>query len=350
MSTGILSHDMVDQSHISRRTALQAMAGAGAIGLAGCLGDDDDVESITISASEGGAFAELATAYQRIVSNEGENVNVTLEQTAGDVANVRNVDARETDAGAMAHVNTAFAMTDQGDFEDESVDYVAPQGFNMIAYDAHWIALEDSGIETIDDLAGRDVWAFAPGWGFRTWIELALQNYGLWEDINAVNIESGDLAGAAEEGRVEAFIFYGVNGQGVPGFITEVETRNELRAIEVTEGYREAGQTVPGLDWGEFEVYGYEQDLGTDTMEGHIEAGSLWLSDSVSDEAAYELAELSHEHWDMGREAQPNYPDHSDVGTMAASMPVEDHPIHPGIADFLEDHGEWDDSWTRAEH
>ncbi|RQG94168.1 TRAP transporter substrate-binding protein [Natrarchaeobius chitinivorans] len=324
------------------------MAGLGLLGLAGCLGDDDETD-VRVGMGTGGTSEEMTQALQRVVDSESESARIITQGTSGDPENVRLYNDGDIDAHTGNNSSIIAAMNDEEPFAEEPVDEVAPQGFLLHTFHFHWLAVEGSGIETTDDLAGRDVWPLQPDWGIRQLAQDVHENAGMWEDLegSTVDIDAGDVAGAIEEGRVEAFIGYGANFTGLPGWLTEVDARADVYAVETTDTLRDGIDATEGMSANEIDVYGYDQDVGTDTLVTWDEPGQLWISEDVDDDVAYELARVSHEYVDEIREGQADYPDHSDIDIMTSGY-MSDVPVHAGVADFLEDNDAWDDSWDRS--
>lgn len=340
---------MRDASSVSRRDVLQGIAGAGAAGLAGCLGSGDETD-VTIAMGTGGTSEQMVQALQRVVDSESEDARIITQGTSGDPENVRLYN--DGDVGGYTGNNSSIlsATNSEAPFDEEPVDALAAQGFLLHTFHFHWVAVDGSGIETVDDLAGRDVWPLQADWGIRQLAQDVHENAGIWGDIEGgiVNIDAGDVAGAIEEGRVEAFIGYGANFVGLPSWLEEVDARADVHLVETNQTLRDGIESTAGLSPAEVDVYGYEQDVGADSMVVWDEPGQLWLGEDVSENAAYELARVTHEHTSDIRDGQASYPDHSDFDIMTAGF-MSDLPVHPGVADYLEENDAWNDEWERGD-
>lgn len=338
---------MRTNSNPSRRTALKGLAALGAVGVAGCLGDNG--ESVRVGMGTGGTSEEMTQALQRVVDSESDDVSIVTQGTSGDPENVRLYNDGDVDAYTGNNSSIIAALNDEEPFDEEPVDEVAPQGFLLHTFHFHWMAVDGTGIETTEDLYGRDVWPLQPDWGIRQLAEDVHQNAGIWEELedDTVDIDATEVASAIDEGRVEAFIGYGANFTGLPGWLEEVDARADIHVVETSDELADGIDATEGLSANEIDVYGYDQDVGADTFVTWDEPGQLWISEDVDDDLAYELARISHEHVEDIREGQPDYPDHADIDIMTSGY-MEDVPIHPGVADFLDDNDAWDDSWERA--
>jgi TRAP-type uncharacterized transport system substrate-binding protein len=340
-------------NRVSRRNLLKTGTAAGLIGVAGCLGGDEQTD-LSIAVVEGAAATELISSLQRVVSNESDEVRIVVEQTPGVPANLRLYNDGDVDALAMTNYGAIQAQDSEGPFEERPVENLPYQGIGIAQYHMHWIALTDSDIQTTDDLPGRDVFPLPPGWSFRQMIEELHEVEGTWSDIepNVANLAPGDVADAFSEGRIEAALAYTTNLSGVPGFYSEVDARIDMEFVEASESWTQAAQNYERADYVEADLQAlYEQDMGGLNTVPSIAAGlQLAFGDDVDDDVTYEIARISHEHVDDIKEGQSNYPDHSNLDMMTNMyLPTEYQlPIHGGVADLLEENNHWDDSWERA--
>jgi TRAP-type uncharacterized transport system substrate-binding protein len=96
---------------------------------------------------------------------------------------------------------------------------------------------------------------------------------------------------------------------------------------------------------------GYDQEMNLDEVPTMGLGGSLNFSQELSADAVYELARVSHEHVDKIQNSVDGYLDHSQIEKMY-NLWVQDPeiPIHPGMADFLEENDHWDEEkYARGE-
>lgn len=342
---------MWSKNELHRREALAAISGLGAVGLAGCsgLGGNDSQEDVTVGMGTGGTTEQMTQALQRVVDEQSDSARLVTQGTSGDPENIRLFNNGEVDGYTGNNSSIIAAKNDEPPFEENPIDQLAGQGFLLHTFHFHWVAVDGSGIETTDDLAGRNVWPLAPDWGIRQLAEEVHKNAGMWENIadGVISIDAGDVAGAIDEGRVEAFIGYGANFSGLPSWLQEVDARADLHALEVADTLVEGIEDTSGLTPKEVDVYGYSQDIGMDTLTVWDEPGQLWFGDNVSEDAAYAIAEVSHEQIQEIKDGQDSYPDHSDIDLMTSGY-MSNHPVHPGVAQFLRDNDAWNDDWTEG--
>jgi uncharacterized protein len=123
--------------------------------------DDDDVVDepadgfLTLSTgSTGGTYFPLGGAIAGVWSGELPGVNVSTQATGASVENLRLLDAGEVDIGWAVNGVAATAFEGTGEFEGEPIDDLHVLG-NIYAEVMQVVARADTGIETIDDMAGH---------------------------------------------------------------------------------------------------------------------------------------------------------------------------------------------------
>ena len=345
---------MPDMTQLSRRNVLKATGAAGIAGLAGCLGSDG--ETVTIGAtSENSSSQQAAQALARAANEHSEDVNVSPQVTSGWTANLDKFDSDNIPAMAVDNNSLSKAMNEEDPFDEDPVDDFPMQGFVFTSLEMYWVATEESGIESTADIVDGDydISPIQPGFGTRLLTEEVIDRAGMWEPLDdegrIYNGDTGDVAGAVEEGRVDALCVYGANGVDLTSWAEEVDVQADLQAIPIHDEFEEAIDNTPGALKTEFEPYGWNQDVTeiTDTVTSWA-LGAQWaFGPEVSADATYEIARLAYEHDDTIRESDPTTIDHTPESMTEAV--IEDLEIHPGVADFFEEHGVWDDSWTRGE-
>ena len=332
--------------------------GDGGDGGSGGDGGDGGSESyqVTIAGTSSGSSTQQAgQALARAASQHSDILDISVQVTDGWTANLYEYDSDNINAMGVDNNSLAKAMAEEGPFAEEPVESLPQQGFVFTNLEIYWVATEDSGITSTADLqeGGYTIYPIQPGFGTRLLTEEVIREAGLWENNDILNVGTSDIAGAVEEGRVDAMCIYGANGVALSSWVQEVDVRSGggLQVIEVDDNFASAIDSVGGAIKKEgLEPYGWEQDVSgvTDTTTAWVLAGQWAFGPDVPAGATEEIARLSSEHWEAIREADPTALDHSDPETMTTAV-IEDLEIHPGVADYFEANDVWDDGWTRGE-
>lgn len=310
--------------------------------MAGCLGDEEETNVDLAHGPSGGVSTDGLIALQRAVDRESEEVNLRLQENSGDPPSIHQFTDGENE-GYVAGLDTVLRAADGLEpFEDEPIENIPLQAFTIAALNLYWIAREGSEVDTFDDIVNEDVNFFMlpSGWGTRRMLEEMMENAGVWSDMEdrVVNLELSEVPGAIEEGRVDAVLVYGANWLSIPGWVTEIDARADVSAVETSDSLKEAFNSYETATYEEIEAAGWSQDLGADLVPSAPVPYNLFIGDEVSDDAVYEICRISHEKVDVIREAFESYPDHTDVTNMTFAI-SDALDIHPGAIDFYEDNG-----------
>lgn len=342
---------MFETSNFSRRKFVKAAGATSVVGLTGCLGGDSDTTTVNMGVTGSGSSTTAAgQALSRAVQQHSDSVQMPVQQTKGWVANAYLYDEGELTAAGIDNNTISKAREGREPFNEDPVEDIPQQGFIFTSLHIHLVAVEGSGIETTDDLSGSTVYPIQPGYGTRLLTEEVFEKGGIADEVEYINVETGDVAGAIEEDRVDALAVYGSDFVELAGWVQEIDTRADVHLVELTDEFEQGIDDTPGARKATFEPYGWEQDVTkvTDEVISWALDGQWWFGPEISSDAAYEIARVSHEHTDTVREADQTYPDHSNVEDMTNAV-IEDIPIHPGIAEFFKEKDVWNDSWQVGE-
>lgn len=347
---------------VNRRDVLKGAATLGLISTAGCAGggdgDGEDGESesytVTIGAtSQNSSTQAAAQALARAANEHSDILSISPQVTDGWTANLYEFDSDNIPAMGVDNNSLSKAMAEAGPFAEDPVETLPQQGFMFTSLQIHWVALEGSGLESTADLAdgGYTIYPIQPGFGTRLLTEEVIKEAGLWEPNEILNLDTGDIPGAVEEGRVDALCVYGANGVQLSGWVQEVDVRSggDLYLLDVDDNFKQAIEDVPGAIMEEFDVYGYEQDVSkiTDQVTSWSLAAQWAFGPDVPAAATKEIARIAHEHHDTIRESDPTTLDYDDPSIMTTTV-IPDLEIHPGVAEFFRENDLWNDDWTEG--
>lgn len=370
-----------------RRQLLQALATAGALGVAGCFGDGDveedpleddggddgssssDDGSGSSDDGSGGDGNEDAQYQMDVGTSAGGTMDVGLgvEQAVAEVSDILNYSTVESpgyigtayrmnedafDAG-FVDVNTMNKARTQTDmFEENPVDQLPWYGFFAFPYSIYIMARDGTGIETFDDLAGANVYPAEPGYTTRaTSLDVWSQEptADVYEEMNIIDMDVADAPGAMEEERIDAAIAYGTKGIGNTGWVVEYDARVDVHYVQHTDALIESIEMFPGASLGRFdenpaEAFVWDQDIGTDEIVTWNFSPTISFHPETEDEAVYELCRIAGEENDAIREAEQRFTPESPEDLVSA--PLENYPYHPGAAQYYKDQGVWNDDWV----
>ena len=369
----------VDNS--KRRRFLQSVAAAGALGVAGCIGDDvdpeeddpledddDDDDAVTdeetdddpdeeaeyhidVGTSAGGTM-DVGLAVEQGVTQVSDVLSYSTIESPGYVGSTYRLaqdafDAAFIDGNTMNKAQQGLDM-----FADDPVDQLPWQGLLTFPYSIYMMAIDGTGIETFDDLAGANVYPAEPGYSTRaTTLDVFEQDpvADVYDEMNIVDADVADAPGLMEEGQIDAAIAYGTPGIGNTGWVVEYDARVDVHYVQHTDALIEAIEMFGGAgltiyDDDPQETFLWDQDIGTDEIASWDLNVTIAFHPETPDEAAYELCRVGAEHGDTIREAERRFtPDSAEDCVQGA---LDGYPFHPGAAEFYQDAGVWDDDWV----
>jgi len=95
---------------------------------------------------------------------------------------------------------------------------------------AHLITYADSGIRTLEELAGKRVAVGSPGSGTFASAERIFRSVGIWDKVNRIPLLGPAAGEAMNEGKADAFFWTGPE----PDRVTmEAATKKPIRAIDI---------------------------------------------------------------------------------------------------------------------
>lgn len=362
---------MVNNQGVSRRDALKATgaaATAGMVGLSGCsalnnlLGSGADVTIASTSTGSSSYATGQALAYA--ASQTDADVDISIQTSQGWTANVRAYANGDFNTISVDNNSLSKAIAGEGpysdaDFTQEDLPY---QGFVFTSLEMFWLARDGSGIQTVSDLrdGGYTIYPIEPGFGTNLMTREILDNAGILQANEVNKSDTGDAPGAVNQGDVDALVVYGQNGITLSGWCEQVYTQAQdgLHLVETDSQYETTIEETSGARLIKSKPASRYSNIGADTggdeITENVSEVASWVLDGqwafgseVAAEDARAVAELVHNHWDVMRESEESVKDYSDPATMTAAV-MDNHPVHPGIAQFFKDKGVWNSNWEEG--
>jgi len=188
------------------------------------------VERITIAGGPPtGVFGIFATGIGTYLSKSVPNLDVSVAATGGSVENPRRVNAKEAEMGLSFSSDLHESFHGLEKFAGKPLTDLRAIGLVFFGV-AHLMTHADSGIKTIQDLAGKRVAVGSPGSGTFASAERVFRSVGLWDKINRIPLLGPAAGEALSEGKADAFFWTGPEPDRVT---TEAATKKPVRAIDV---------------------------------------------------------------------------------------------------------------------
>lgn len=340
---------------VIRRTALLTAVFAAALALVGDPVDSkvaaqthngvDDTRLFRIGTGGAqGTYFPIGTLIARAISDrvtsctEGTDCGVpnllaVAQQSNGSVSNVEAISAGVLEAGLVQADVAHWAYTGTGVFAKKQKRADIRAIASLYRESVHVVARRESGVNVMNDLAGRRVSLDEPGSGTLVDARIVLDAYELEErDLKPIYIKPQFAAEKLTEGTLDAFFI-------VAGFPTksvmELTSRNAATLIPVDRDVATRIQSMyPFLTPSVIPADTYPGVPATGTLSVYAQ---LLVSASLSDELAYKI---TRELWSERtmRLLEKGHPKGSEIRLESAlqGIPI---PLHPGAEKFYRERG-----------
>jgi uncharacterized protein len=176
-----------------------------------------------------GVFGIFATGIGTYLSRNVPNLDVSVTATGGSVENIRRVNGGEAEMGLSFASDVHEAYFGQEQFKGKPLTNFRAVGLVFVGV-AHAITFADSGIRSVDDLAGKRVAVGTPGSGTFASAERVFRALGVWDKINRIPLLGAQAGEAMSDGKADAFFWTGPE----PDRVTmEAATKKPVRAIDI---------------------------------------------------------------------------------------------------------------------
>ncbi|PLX79594.1 MAG: C4-dicarboxylate ABC transporter substrate-binding protein, partial [Desulfuromonas sp.] len=158
---------------------------------------------------EGGTFQYFSNGISSRLSKMIPNVEVSNMASAGSVENVRRINSGEADFGIAYSGDTYLARNGRLTNDTNTYPNVHAMAY-LYGAPAHLIVLENSGIKTVSELAGKRVAVGSPGSGAAASAQRYFSALGLWDKMEVEFIGYSKAAAAIGDGLIDAmWVFAG---------------------------------------------------------------------------------------------------------------------------------------------
>lgn len=294
--------------------------------------DDDAPGFLTMATgSTGGTYFPLGGAMAGVWNDNIPDLRVSTQSSGASVENLRLLSGGEVEL--IMAVNGTAASALAGDIDDLQVDELAFLG-NVYGEVTQVVARADSGIESIEDMAGQRIQIGPPGSGTEVAARTILEAAGIDpdNDIEVFQDAFGDAVDSLRDGVTDAAFgilalphgglfdaansvdmnFIPVEGDLLDGLLADDET---LSALEVEAG------TYPGQDT---------------AVTWTTNWATLYSLPSLHEDTAYEIVRVLYEHNEDIANA------HAVGNQIQLDTAVDGRagiPVHPGAERFYTEHG-----------
>jgi TRAP transporter TAXI family solute receptor len=279
----------------------------------------------------GGVYFPMGGGLAEIINGQVEGYSATAEVTGASVENMGLVATGDADLAIGLADTVLQAQTGTGRFEGQQLEMIRGLA-SMYANMVQIVALEGSGITSLEDMRGKRVSVGAPGSGTEVNAEAILTANGIsYDDIDEQRLNFNETADALANGDIDA----GFWSVGAPtSSILNLATTNDIVIIGLTDEQIAAAQAADAtfarttLAGGTYE--GVDGDIAVLGIPNVLVASS-----EMSDDLAYAITKAMFENIADLQAVHPAANETTVDFTMSAT-PV---PLHPGAIRYYEEIG-----------
>ncbi|WP_334065054.1 TAXI family TRAP transporter solute-binding subunit [Limimaricola cinnabarinus] len=279
----------------------------------------------------GGVYYPMGGGLAEVINNHVEGMSATAEVTGASVENMGLIATGDADLaiGLADTVQQAYSGT--GRFEGQELSMIRAVG-SLYANMVQIVTPADSGISSIEDLAGKRVSVGAPGSGTEVNARTLLEANGMsFDDFEAQRLNFNETADALANGDIDA----GFWSVGAPtSSILNLATTQDVRMISLTEeqvaAATEADQTFAALSLAGGTYEGIDEDVATIGVPN-----VLVVSSETDEETVYQITKAMYENI---ADLQAVHPAANET-TVEFTMNATPVPLHPGALRYFEEAG-----------
>lgn len=294
----------------------------------------DKARMVIGTGGTGGVFFPYGGGLARILTEKMGNAEATAEETGGSVDNMKLVGSGDADIG-FSTVDSAYdAAQGQGAYTDVGK---LPACAIAVLYQSfvHIVALDGSGIATVEDMKGKRVSVGSAGSSTEGAADRVLEAAGLdpKADITRDNLSVAESVAAMKDGKIDAFFWIG----GLPtSAVTDLVSTPNLKATFIpASAYVDSMVAKYGPVYQAFDlpagIY-----TGVDQAVPGIGIGNiLFVNAAMPEQQAYDILKTM---FDNLAEVQQVHPEAKKLSleTAAAGSSI---PLHPGAIRFYQEQG-----------
>ena len=299
---------------------------------AAILGSAASAQDLSIATGgTGGTYYPYGGGLAELIGKYVDGASATAEVTGASVENMALISQQQSDL-AIALADTVYAAVNGtvDPFTDRPVDARALASIYPNA--VHIVALEGSGIESLQDLKGKRVSVGAPGSGTEVNAQQVLTSNGIsYDDIDEQRLNFNETADALRDGDIDA----GIWSVGPPtSSILNLAATSDITIIPLTDEEIANAQGAEPV----FAAYTLQPGLyeGVDEPVQTISIPNVLVVNAAMDEElAYQITMNMFEHVDELIAVHPAAND-TTVEFSVTSTPI---PFHPGAIRYYEEAG-----------
>ncbi|QIK42521.1 TAXI family TRAP transporter solute-binding subunit [Pontivivens nitratireducens] len=279
----------------------------------------------------GGTYYPYGSGFAQVIERHIEGTSVTVEVTAASVENLALLTRGETDIIIAAADAVKNAVEGLDAFEGRRVDNIAALGA-LYANVVQIAVLEESGIQSLDDLRNKRLSVGAPGSATELTSRRMLELQGItYEEVGAQRLSYTESVDAMRDGSLDAAV---ILAAPPASSVMALAAGQDISILPLTQ------EEVDRIVESESAFAPYVLRAGTyDGQDEDVLTFStpnmLLVNDAMDEELAYQITRVLFEYT---QEIVAVHPSAKET-TVEFSLASSTVPLHPGARRYYEEVG-----------
>ncbi|MFR8665357.1 MAG: TAXI family TRAP transporter solute-binding subunit [Ruthenibacterium sp.] len=292
--------------------------------------------------SVGGTDNTVVEAISSVV-NQKTGLKTSTITTNGGTEIIYLLETGDIQAGYSGTIDLINALNGASSFDHAVDPSHMLQCFGFVTWDLPLVVLDNSGIESYEDLAGKRVGLSPVGSSTAEVLMLVLEAYGLTDSVTIENFTWNEGYTALKDGRIDAMVGSWANGDPISGLI-ELKATKDIRILSMSEEAAQAvAQANAGVSSGVLNSENDDSIASGEEVVAPANSGVIIADASVDEESIYQYTKAVLENLEELKGISNYFDAFEDV---CMSVCVEGVPFHPGAAKALKEAGLWEDRFT----
>lgn len=322
-------------------TGCGSASGAGSSAGDGGAADSGAILNVG-TGSVGGTDNVVVEAISSVV-NQKSDLKTSTITTNGGTEIIYLLETGDIQAGYSGTIDLVNALNGASSFDHAVDPSHMLQCFGFVTWDLPLVVLDNSGIESYEDLAGKRIGLSPVGSSTAEVLMLVLDAYGLTDSVTIENFTWNEGYTALKDGRIDAMVGSWANGDPISGLI-ELKATKGIRILSMSEEVGEAvAQANAGVGQGTLTSENDDSIAAGETVITPTNSGVIIADATVSEEAMYQYTKAVLDNLEE-LQGISNY--FNAFQEVCMDVCVESVPFHPGAAKALKEAGLWQDRFT----
>lgn len=291
---------------------------------------------VIVTGGTGGVFFPYGGGLARILTEQMPNTEVTAEVTGGSVDNLKLIQAGDADIG-MTTVDSAYDAINGTDAYADTGPVPAVTIATLYSSFLHVVALQESGITTVPDMAGKRISVGSAGSSTEIAANRILEAAGLdpMADITRDSLSVAESVAAMKDKKIDAFFWIG----GLPtSAVTDLTATPNLPVTFIDiSSYLEPMVEKYGPVYTSFALPADTYAGQTAEVPGIGINNILFVNEEMPDELVQSILTTIFDNLDEVHTVHPE----AEKLSLETAVVGSSIPYHPAAIEFYTEKGVW---------